>query len=509
MKKPIPFILVFIFSLSLLVCQAQTLTYSEPDRDDARAMNFEVLGRLNGKVLVYKSYRDQHFISVYDNDMKQVDKVRLDFLNGRITTSEFIQYQDYVYMLYQYQRKNVMYCMAVKLDGNGKKMSDPVQIDTTEIGYSSNTGIYTIINSEDKQKIMVLKINSRSDKAHVLTTSLFDKDLTLLKKTRLSIAMPQRNDFLTEFTLDNDGDLACARVSGTAANDNINKVTLIVKKALSDTYATADLKFTGIFLDDIRIKVDNVNKHYLITSFVSKQRRGNIEGLYYSLWDKPTGKELMNATTVFSEEFREEAKAEGTPKTAFNDFFLKHIILRKDGGFIVIAESAYTSSRGSTLNRWDYLYGSPYWAPTDYYTWSNPSGYYPWYRSSTYNNANMLTRYYADNIAVIAFDPNGKLEWSNVLRKSQFDDNTDNFIGFGLINGGDRAHFLFNVQEKREMILTSQSVQPNGQVGRNPTFKNLDKGYDFMPRHAKQVGARVVIVPCQYRGFTCFAKIEF
>jgi hypothetical protein len=51
------------------------------------------------------------------------------------------------------------------------------------------------------------------------------------------------------------------------------------------------------------------------------------------------------------------------------------------------------------------------------------------------------------------------------------------------------------------MILTDQTISPMGQVDRNPTFKNLDKGYDFMPRHAKQIGSRVAIVPCQYRGY--------
>jgi hypothetical protein len=218
---------------------------------------------------------------------------------------------------------------------------------------------------------------------------------------------------------------------------------------------------------------------------------------------------LLNATTVFSDEFREDAKGEGGSKTAFNDYFLKNIILRKDGGFIIISESAYTSSRGNTLNRWDYLYGSPYWSPVDYYSWNSPTGYYPWWRSSLNNSNNSLTRYFADNVAVISFEPNGKMEWSNVIRKSQFDDNTDNYIGYGLLNTGDQLHFIFNVQEKRSMILSDQSISPSGQVDRNPTFKNLDKGYDFMPRHAKQVGARVAIVPCQYRGFTCFAKLEF
>ncbi|MCW3088699.1 MAG: hypothetical protein JWQ78_2085, partial [Sediminibacterium sp.] len=280
------------------------------------------------------------------------------------------------------------------------------------------------------------------------------------------------------------------------------------KPALSDGFTGSDLKVAGIYLDDIRIKTDNINKHYLITSFFSKARRGNIEGLYYTLWDKQQNKEILNATTVFSEEFREDAKGEGASKTAFNDYFLKNIILRKDGGFIIISESAYTSSRGNTLNRWDYLYGSPYWSPVDYYSWNSPIGYYPWWRSSL-NNANSLTRYFADNIAVISFEPSGKMEWSNVIRKSQYDDNTDNYIGYGVLNTGDQLHFIFNVQEKRSMILSDQSISPSGQVDRNPTFKNLDKGYDFMPRHAKQVGSRVAIVPCQYRGFTCFAKVEF
>lgn len=509
MKKPVILILAFLLSACTGLF-SQKITYSDPDRDDARTLNFEVLGKMNGKILVYKNYRDLHFISVYNTDMKMVDKVKLDFLTYRVLNTDFIQYPDFVYMIYQYQKRSIMYCMAVKLDANGRKAGDPVQLDSTDnINYSANNKIYSVINSEDKQRIMVFKINTRNDRMHLLTTSLFNKDLVLLKKTRLTVNMPQRNDFMSEFTLDNDGDMVCIKASGTSSNDNINKISLITKPAMSEGYTTADLKLSNIFLDDIRIKTDNINKHYVITSFLSKAKRGNIEGLYYTLWDKAQNKEILHATTVFSEEFREDARGQGNIKTAFNDYFLKNIILRKDGGFIVVAESAYTSSRGNTLNRWDYLYGSPYWAPVDYYSWNSPIGYYPWWRSSIYNNTNSLTRYYADNIAVISFEPNGKMEWSNVIRKSQYDDNTDNFIGYGMLNTGDQLHFVFNVLEKRSMILSDQSISPSGQIDRNPTFKNLDKGYDFMPRHARQIGARVAIVPCQYRGFTCFAKLEF
>jgi len=470
MKKPVSLVIACLL-LACLAGSAQRIIYSEPDKDDARTLNFEIIGKLNGNVMVYKNYRDLHYIVTYDNDMKQINKIKLDLLNYRVLNTEFIQYPDCVYMIYQYQKRSSMYCMALKLDAAGKKMGDPVELDSTDnINYSASNKIYSVINSEDKQKLMIFKINTRNDKSHILTTCLFSKDLTLIKKSRININMPQRNDFLSEYSLDNDGDMVCVRASGTASNDNINKISLITKAAMLDNYSLTDIKVTKVFLDDIRIKVDNFNKHYVLTSFLSKTKRGNIEGLYYVLWDKQQNKELLNATTMFTDEFREDARGEGNTKTAFNDYFLKNIILRKDGGFIVVSESAYTSSRGNTLNRWDYLYGSPYWSPIDYYTWNSPVGYYPWYRSSMYNNNNAMNRYFADNIAVISFDPNGKMEWSNVIRKAQFDDNTDNYIGFGLFNTGDQLHFIFNVQEKR---------------------------------------TRQAIVPCQYRGFTCFAKLEF
>jgi len=119
-----------------------------------------------------------------------------------------------------------------------------------------------------------------------------------------------------------------------------------------------------------------------------------------------------------------------------------------------------------------------------------------------------VVRYYADNIAVLSVDASGKMDWSNVIRKSQYDDNSDRYIGYGIMNTGGEIHFLFNSQEKRQMLLTDQSINPEGQVTRAPTLKNLDRGYDFMPKQAKQTGSKQIIMPCQYRNYICFAKID-
>jgi hypothetical protein len=503
------FSLVVVLSFTL---KAQQITVSEPDRDDPRSYSFEVLGKIGGKILVYKNYRDGHTISVFDPEMKLLGKQQLN-MPDRLMQTDFLAYANHFYMLYQFQRKSTVYCMAVKMDSDGNLLSEPMQLDSTLDANSIGTNrLYSLVVSEDKKKIMIFKINSQNEKSHVLTTCLFDQDFGLIRKSRIELPMPQRNDFLAEFALDNDGDLICIRASGTAQNDNINKVSLISKKANYDNVYISDLGVKGIYLDDIHIKVDNLNKHYLITSFFGKQRRGNIEGIYFTLWDKNSDKELLNASTYFSDEFKEDAKGQNGARAAFNDYYLKNILVRRDGGFMMISESVFSSSRGSTLNRWDYLYGSPFWSPMDYYSWNNPMGgmwLSPWGRNNAFFNNNNQVRYFAENIAVISFDAKGNMEWSNMIRKNQFDDNSEKFIGFSMLNSGDQLNFIFNVQEKNQNVLTNQAITPDGRINRNPGFKNVDRGHEFMPRLAKQVGLRQMIVPCMYRGYTCFAKIDY
>ena len=122
---------------------------------------------------------------------------------------------------------------------------------------------------------------------------------------------------------------------------------------------------------------------------------------------------------------------------------------------------------------------------------------------------NQSVRHHADNITVLSFSNTGQLEWSNVMGKSQFDDQSDELLSYQLMNTGGQIHFLFNQLERRYNLLTDYSISPEGQMTRNPTLKNLDKGYEFMPKFGKQVSAKQMIMPCLYRNYICFAKIDY
>ena len=501
----------FLFFVCLLA-SAQKITYSEPDRDDVRSVDFDLVGKVNNHYLVYKHIRSSYTISVMDNDMKLISKEKMDFLPDRLINSDIIAYRDYFYFIYQYQKRNIVNCAAAKINDNGKIIGEPIILDTTQISFFASNKIYNLLYSEDKQKIAIYKINSKNEDNYIFKMHLFDAQLNSITTYNTGIAMQAHNDFLTEFTLDNTGSIAFVKASGSSESSNLQNIFLLVKDATQNNINIYPLDLGKVFLSDIRVKADNLNNHFLIAGFFAKQKRGNIDGIYCALWSKNSQAITASKQIAFNDDLKSNAKSQGATRGAFNDYFLQNIVMRKDGGFAIASESAYSSSRGVYNNRWDYMYGSPYYSPywnnSNYFLYGSPYGSsYPW--GSPYGGFGQATRYYADNIAVMSFDSSANMEWASIIPKSQYDDNSDNFIGYGTYLTSGEVNFLYNQFSKRTLLLQSQSIDPSGKVTLNPTFRELDRGYQFMPHFAKQVSSREVLIPCQYRNYLCFAKIEF
>ena len=496
--------LLIVIAMAFTSVNAQRIIYSEVNREDVRQTNFEIIGRFNSNVLVYKNLRNNHAISVYDMDMKEARRLKLEYMPDRVTNVDFIAYPTYAWMIYQYQRKSIVYCMAAKIGADGNKIGEPLQMDTTDISYSSSSKLYTIISSEDKQRLMILKVNSKNEKKYMFKTLLFDKDLNMLKISRIILPMTDRNDILTNFSLDNEGHLVFGRGDRTSNDQNIIKFYLVQKPAEADTFAIRQIKLENISLDEVMIKPDNSNGRYVLTSFYYKGKKNIIDGIFHSEWTKATDKETNNLAIPLGDDIRIDARGENNIKNAFNEYYLQNIVLRKDGGFVITAENLYTTSRGSSnpFNRWNY-FSQPYLNATDYYYGGGGWGF-------PYNRwGSSVTRFNGDNVVILSFNKNGKLQWSNVIHKSQFDDDGEATISYLTVNTGDAVRFLYNDFEKRDPILAVQSIAPDGQIIRNPTLKNLGQGHIFLPRYGKQTGQKQVIIPCLYRSFLTFTKIDF
>src|SRR6476661_1209749 len=455
------FVFIFFFLASGTVSNAQRIIYSQPGNDDTRRMNFEVIGKVSGNFLIYKNSRNKSYVSVYNNEMEEVSKIEQDYIpEDKLINVDFFAYNDFSYIIYQYQKKNVVYCNAVKVDGNGKRASDILTLDTSHIGFTASNKIYSTITNENKSKLMVFKINSKNKSRFIITTLLFDAELVLQKRNQFTMDMEERDDNLDEFNIDNDGDLVFVKFNRNN-NETINRTILFWKPAAVDTVTAIEVPQDKILLDELHVKVDNSNKRYFLTSFYYTKKRGNIEGFYFYVWDKLSRQPILQNAVALGEDIRNDAKGDANIKMAFSDYY-----------------SMY----------------SPY--------------YSNWYwRDRYYNNQNV--RRHADNVTILSFDKTGKLEWSGVIHKEQYDDESDDRISYLMANTGSQIHYLFNLDERRALLLNDYTLSPGGELNHNPTLKNLDRGYEFLPKYGKQVSSYQLIIPCYYRNYICFAKIEF
>lgn len=497
------FTLLLVFSITLS-STAQKVTYTEPDKNELKQTDFEIIGRYNGNFLIYKNTKNGIYTSVYDNDMKLKENIPLTDLPERIINTDVIAFPDFSYLFYQFYKKGIVHCMVQQIGADGKALSKPIELDTTQVGGGNVDKIYSVIASENKEKLLVFKVNTKSEKQYLFKTLLYGKDMTLLHSGRIPLKMNDRNDFLTDFSLDNDGNLVFGRGQRPGSADNINKFFLVVKPATADSFAITEAKLDGITLDAMNMRVDNINNRYLLTGFYYKKRTGGIDGIANAIFDKASSQWIIKNIIPLGQEVREDARGDNNVKNAFDDYYIKQIIIRKDGGFVVIAESNYETSRGSmsNFNRWGNLY-SPYVSSFDYYRYGSyyPYGYDRWGSSG-------ITRYHADNIVIGAFDKEGKLALSNTIHKSQFDDDNDGMVSYLMTNTGSALQFIYNDYEKRDVVLSYQTIDATGTVTRPPTLKNLDKGYNFLPRYGKQVSAHTTIIPCLFKNYLCFAKVE-
>jgi hypothetical protein len=504
-------ILITLASVALFFSStAQKISYTDPDKDDSKRTDFDIIGKVGGNYLIFKNNRNKDALSVYTGDMKLIEKININQNSQKWINVDFIPYADNAWMIYQYQQKSILYCMAIKIDGNGKMLTKPIELDTTRIGFAADNKIYTTIYSDDKQKIMVFKINSKNQKNFVFTTMLFDDQLQLKDRRQLNMPMEERNDYFTDFLLDNDGAMVFGKYVRKGGGDYITNLSLVTKTPESADFVIHDMKTGDRVLDDVKIKIDNTNRRYLFSSLYYRQKRGNIEGLYTITWDRSSSSIFQERLLPFTDELRSQAKGpDANLRIAFNDYYIKNIIIKKDGGYLIIAESQYTTSRGGgPFNRWDYMgFNNPWMSPYNYYS---PYGYnsfgYPYNR---WGSGGQPTRYHSENVVIMSFNKSDTLQWSNVVAKSQYDDQSDMMISHQIMNTGGELHFLFNLYERRALLLNDQSIGSDGKVVRNPTFKNLDRDIEFMARYGKQISAKSMIMPCQFRNYLIFAKIDF
>ena len=498
--------LLLILSLIPALLNAQQIQYSDPLKDNSNNINFDIIGKFSKNIVVLKKNSWRYDLNVFNDSMQLQETIDLDFLPSRTLHVDYAAFPNHFFLVYHFQKKGVVYCMSAKFDGNGKRLGDPVELDTTHVKGFGDNKIYSLIRSENKKRLMVFRIQKEEHEL-LFGTCLFDQDMNLIRRSKLSMEFDPRRDVFNDFLLDNDGHLVFFGTHNESRRNYSNLIFLIRKPADRDVFLTKKIQIDSAYVTDLLCKVDNINKRYLITSLYATERGGDMDGFYVGVWDADRDSAAYHSFLVMEDNIRSLAKTGGSNRTIFNDFDIQNIILKRDGSFWLISEYTTTQTNNLQNNYWN---RNDFWGySTNPYYFNDPfyGGFYRPY-NPFYNNA-PNTRFYSENVVILSVTNNGDMEWARVLSKQQYSDENDQYLSFFNFNTNEGVHFLFNEISKRDKLMLNTVFTADGESKRNPSIKTFERGYEFMPRYSKQVGPRQVIVPASYRGQIVFAKIDF
>ncbi len=462
----------------------QEVLYSPYEKFDNRSGDFSVVGKSGGKLYVYRSSSDGFFLDAYGDNMDRLATVVLDFFPPKIYEVRFVAYPDKIIALYQGIRDNHVTQYAAWLDSDGRLVKGPVELSSARFGYfGPNRDYFSSAVSDDKQHIFIYGIEEKGTHIRVKGNMVSDK---------LEIGNAVEADFDAdnsvnhgEGLLTNEGVFYLPAYTPLGSRGYADELFLLELQPGAKSFARHNVPLNNKYAGGTYMKLDNVNNRIYMGGFYSDRKNGNYEGVLYTYYDMATGRFENHKNIAFDERLRNSTGMRST-KRALNDFQVRQLIVKNDGGFVMIAENYYQTTRNN--------YASGF----GYYSW-----YYPTMSAS-------VREYHYDDVVAMSYNGEGVREWYTFIRKNQYSQEDGGmFSSYALINTGGNIGLLYNDFNPVHSRVQLASLDADGKLAIHSLATQRRDEPDWLPRSGKQVASREMVVPCLRKRQICFAKIVF
>ncbi len=267
------------------------------------------------------------------------------------------------------------------------------------------------------------------------------------------------------------------------------------------------IKLDEKFITDLTFRISKEGL-LVCSGFYSEQGAYSIKGTYFFQLNPETREVRNQNLKAFSLNFLvddfstgkqrriQKANEKGTLKREpeLQRYALDDLILRSDGGVVLIAEQYFVQER---TNR-------------DFYTNNSTTDFY----------------YNYNDIIVVNIRPNGEIEWASRIPKRQVTTNDGGYYSsYAMSIVSDKLYFVFNdngrnYEEKRRVqglynfngnrsIIAVAEISKNGEVKVEPLFENREADIITRPKVCKQTGKRKMIIYGERGRRYRFAQLEF
>ncbi len=459
------------------VLSGQELIMSEeiPLRGD---VSYELLGEFKGRLLLFRDQVNKYEVQGFDQSLRStwskvlnLEKRTPKVLGTTFTKSDFT-------LIYHYREQTNTILKAAKFDP-GANMIDSISIKN--LGFLFYTPEFEMVLSEDRSKVLIYYVERQS----LLHAFVFDN--TSFKLLWEKSIAPGGGGFFTEdfrqAVVDNEGNLYLILESNrfSARKDGHNYQVLAYMSEEGRLVQTT-IPLEGKLTYDVRFAFDNLNFRLVAAGLYAEKVNDRAVG-YFMLLLNPQAEGYNLRFEPFDDVFVSSLAGKEVEKNrGVSEIVIRELVLRRDGGVLMIAERAKEFER---------RLGAPN-------------------RVSFDGMGRFITDYYLDDIVAISMHPDGRTHWKVLLPKKQYSqDDGGVYSSFFLFKTPSTLRFLFNDDIKPENTVSAYLLNGNGRFERQSLLNTEKLEIRLRFRDALQLSGTSVVVPSERRSRLRLVKFIF
>ncbi|MGB0838697.1 MAG: hypothetical protein ACPGXL_01085 [Chitinophagales bacterium] len=470
--------------------QAQDLTISMPQKVPTKVSEYEIIGKTNEGILVRKwgyKYNELEAYGLYDLKVKWTKE--MEFEDKKAKVIEIIPYASEILIFYTVKNKRITSLYARRSTPDLRYLGKDVLLDTIEQTFGGQGFDYFVEKSLNKEHVSILRYNYDFSGLRSINGIVFDKELATIH--RQSFGIEEKAEVKTTF-LTNEGKLYIAIVKNerptTSNKQQFDIVNLVEYNPQTDKKNMVVInKSEEFYLNDIKIKPDNKNQHIVLAGFYAEKQRTDVSnGYFYIFVDMKTKMVSQQYFNHFSDHIFPKINANNRlvkNKRVYN-LEVKDLLLRNDGGALLVGETYHTAEQNATRSTFDSYYS---------------------------RQERQLLSHYHEDIVLLSINPDGSLLWDNVLKKKQFSEDDDGyFASFGIFNGSQNLNLIFNEEVSYRTNVNSYVLTSSGDYKVANLLNVREYSMMMAPRYGKQLSRQEILIPCfNNRNEFILTKITF
>lgn len=371
------------------------------------------------------------------------------------------------------------------LDEEAEKKGPPMTLAIAAPRSYNDDGDFYVTENENKSHFVVLFSEKAPKGKSYLNVQVYNRQLERISSRREVMDYEEKEFQIEQVLIDSAGN---AFVLTSGINNEWERGTpervgnhlhvLNNQNVWYDYY----LNFSDTYVNGPIMALDDINHRLSVCALYSHSARSLSAGTMDFVISRQDYSLIHHDLVPFTRDFVSQIAGErvATEGGELQNFVLRNMVFRSDGGYIVFGEEFSVSQESNTY----YVNGIAQVSSRSVYIYGK--------------------------IFMLAIDSKGVQEWSKVISKGQSSVNDYGYYSsFTIFKKKDRIHILFNDKLKGDGGALNYTLKNDESLEQELLFGNQSSFISIVPTESRQLDANTILIPTSKDRKFAFVKITF